>query len=400
MTTQTDTKTSKRITSQSIRENAKKDYSPKWDGAATWDGDRFSKQFHFAMNFYSTKYTAKDLRPRVIEWMLKKEFDKTIINSFRKTKEWRSTVTMGAVASCLLREMPEVHAGFNNGKSSAEWLTTEIKKAIEKGSQDIEPVDNKAAPVKIAVPAPTIQDRVREQAGLMCEELDAAIDLFITDPEKFNPKEYKMVSLLRNKQAKPAHCRYIRSFYSLMHNDLIELSSGKADDQLREAHKHISRKNVKKLIEFFEQLVAACEQISAEAKILKKPRATKAKSADDLVKKFKFRTSDDKLNIASVPAAQIVGAAAVVVYNTKTRKIGYYMAKTSDGLTVKNSSIDNFTEKSIQKTLRKPIDQLKEFKEQSTQKRFETWFTKSVKTTETLLNGRGGEDLIILKVFK
>jgi hypothetical protein len=50
--------------------------------------------------------------------------------------------------------------------------------------------------------------------------------------------------------------------------------------------------------------------------------------------------------------------------------------------------------------LRKPPEQLKEFKEQNTQKRFETWFSKSVKTTETLLNGRFNEDTIILKVFK
>ena len=72
---------SKRVTSQSIRENAKKDNSPKWEGAATWDADRFSKQFHFAMNFYSLNSTPKDLRPRVIEWATKAGIDKKIIDS-------------------------------------------------------------------------------------------------------------------------------------------------------------------------------------------------------------------------------------------------------------------------------------------------------------------------------
>jgi hypothetical protein len=43
---------------------------------------------------------------------------------------------------------------------------------------------------------------------------------------------------------------------------------------------------------------------------------------------------------------------------------------------------------------------MKEFKALNTQKRFETWYTKEVKTTETILTGRFNEDTIILKVFK
>jgi hypothetical protein len=102
----------------------------------------------------------------------------------------------------------------------------------------------------------------------------------------------------------------------------------------------------------------------------------------------------------STPPAQIVGAQGVVVFNVKTRKIGYYIAKTSAGLNVRGTSLVDFTEKSTQKTLRKPPEQIKEFKEQNTQKRFETWFAKNVKTTETVLNGRFNEDTIILKVYK
>jgi DNA-directed RNA polymerase beta' subunit len=76
-----------------------------------------------------------------------------------------------------------------------------------------------------------------------------------------------------------------------------------------------------------------------------------------------------------------------------------YIAKTSAGLNVKGSSIIDFTEKSFQKTLRKPDVQLKEFKEQNTAKRVETWFGK-IKATETILNGRVNAEIMILKVFK
>jgi DNA-directed RNA polymerase beta' subunit len=161
----------------------------------------------------------------------------------------------------------------------------------------------------------------------------------------------------------------------------------------------VARKNVKKLIEFYESIMVACDQIAAEAKLNKKPRAKKVVPAEKLVAKVKFKTGDDKLGITSVPPAQIVGAQGLVIYNTKSRKIGVYIAKTSAGLGIKGTTVTEFTEKSYQKTLRKPDVQLKEFKEQNTQKRVETWFGK-IKATETVMNGRLNEEIVLLKVFK
>jgi hypothetical protein len=106
------------------------------------------------------------------------------------------------------------------------------------------------------------------------------------------------------------------------------------------------------------------------------------------------------LGIVSVPPAQLVKAQSVLVYNTKTRKVGLYVSKNSEGFGIKGTTLLNYTDISSQKTLRKPAEQLKELKEQNTQKRIETWYNKSVKTTETKLNGRFNEDTIILRVFK
>jgi hypothetical protein len=234
----------------------------------------------------------------------------------------------------------------------------------------------------------------------MSEELDQAIDSWIIDAESFDPKAFKIVNLLRGKGAKAAQARYINGFFEKGRNEMLELASGSADDQLKEAYKHQPRKNIKKLIEFYENIAAACEQIAAEAKVLKKPRATKIKPAEELVKKLVFKLSDEKLKITSVPPVQIIKAQGVVVYNVKTRKIGYYIASSINGLGVKGTSITDFTDKSRQKALRKPADQLKEFKEQNTYKRFETWFAGGVKTTEMPLTGRLNQDTIILKVFK
>jgi hypothetical protein len=384
---------------QAIRENSKKDLSPKWEGAEQLNEHEFLSKFREAMNFYRLESSGKDLKPQVINWMGRNEFDKTAIAAFKKTKDWRCTGTMGAIAACLNKGMPIVRTDFNQGRNTADWLKGEIDRVIKQGKNDdeAEVAAKKAAAPQVVV---TIQDRIRDQAVYMSSEIDAAIDDWIKDPEAFDPKAYKIASILRGNGVKAAQARYIKGFFQNDHDELLELSGGAADEQLRESYAHNSRKNVRKLIDFYVSIINACDQIAAESKVLKKPRAKKVKPAEELVKKLKFKVGDDKLGIASVPPATLVGAQACVVYNTRNRKIGYYIATTSAGLVVKNSSLANFTEKSTQKTLRKPELQLKEFKDQNTQKRFETWFAKNIKTTETALNGRFSEDLIILKVYK
>ena len=391
-----------RVTKQQVnaqRVTTKKDGSPNWDGAAEWDGDTFTAHFRNAMNWYRLEKTSKDLKPKLVEWMGYAGYDKDTVNIVRKIKDKYFTGTMVNIAACLVKGMPEVHAGFNNGRDTAEWLRKEIEKVIASGSSDLDDDEDTPKIEKPVVYVPTIQDRLREAAGDMSEELDYAIDSWITDPDNFDPKSFKVVNLLKGKGVKAAHARLIKQYFSRGQSDLLELAGGNADEQLREGYSHMSRKNIKKMIEFYDSITSACEQIAAEAKVMKKPRTKKVKPAEQIVAKLKFCIKDDKLSIVSVPPAQLIGAQGAVVYNIKTRKLGIYISKTSAGLNVKGTSIIDFTEKSFQRTLRKPPEQLKEFKEQNTQKRVETWFSK-IKTTETMLNGRMNEDVILLKVFK
>ena len=382
-----------------IRQNKGRDYSPKWDDVESLSADEFSKKFRQAMDWYRLECTEKTLKPKVIDWMGRNGYDKNTIQSFKKTKDNRCSQTVGAIASCLIKGMPAQRAGFNNDRNTEEWLRTEITKIIAEGKNDIDEDAEVNTVIKVVTYVPSIQDRLRDAAGKMSEELDYAIDTWITNPEEFDPKAFKIVSLLRGHGAKAAHARFIKSYFQSGHEELLELASGTADEQLREAYSKNSRKNIKKLIDFYESIMAACEQIAAEQKVLKKPRVKKVKPAEELVKKIKFKVSDDKIGISSVSPTGLIGAQAAVVYNTKTRKIGVYISKTSAGLNVKGASIVEFTEKSFQKTLRKPDVQIKEFKEQNTQKRVETWFSK-IKATETLLNGRMNEEIMLLKVFK
>lgn len=386
----------KRAAVNAVRERGKKDLSPKWEGHEKWTAEEFTKNFRESISHYNLNFSPKDLKPKVLEWMTVEKIPKDKIKAFKDTADWRCNLTMGAIASCLLKGMPDQRKDFNQNKSAAVWLNGQIQKVIEEGRFDAHPTETAKG---TAAPTPTIQDRLQEQAGRIAEKIDLAIDAWMQDPEGFDPKSFKLTGELRSVGAKAAHARFIKAFYETDHAELIELASGKADEQLREAYSRYPRKHIRKLIEFYELVKASCEQIAAEAKVLRKPRAKKVKSAEELTKKLKFKLSDDKLGISSAHPASIIGAQGVVVYNTKNRKIGMYVSKSSNGLSVKGSSIIDFTEKSYQKTLRKPDVQLREFKEQNTQKRVETWLSK-IKATETKLNGRINGEIIILKVFK
>jgi hypothetical protein len=387
---------------QAHRTNAKKDFSPVWEDTDKLTADQFLRHWHGAMEYYRMEFNGKDLKPKVIDWMGKVGYTKEDIKAFKETKDHRCNTTMGAIAACLLRGMPDVRPDFNEGRSTGDWLRKGIQTAINEGADDkreADALEAKNAP-KVDVYVPTIQDRLRDAAGAMSEELDVAIDSFCTDPDAFDPKAFKIPNLLRGKGVKAAHARLIKQYYQRTTDELAELASGQADEQLREAYSHLPRKNVRKLIEFYEAINTACDQLATEAKALKKPRAKKIVPAEKLVAKLKYQKADDALGISSVATTSIIGAQYMFVYNTKSRKMGMYIAGTSEGFGVKGTSITNFTDKSTQKTLRKPADQLKAFKDLNTQKRAQTWMEKDVKTTETKLNGRFNEETVILKVYK
>ena len=389
-----------RITSATIREARGKDHSPKWDGSETLDSNQFHRKFKAVMDWYRLEKTAKELKPKVIDWMASNEYTRAEILAFKKTKDNRCNGTVGAIAACLLKGMPEQRVDFNDGRDTAEWLRGEIAKIVSEGKNDID--EEAVAAIEANKPAvyvPSIQERLREAAGQMTEDIDVAIDAWIKDADTFDPKAFKVVSLLRGKGVKPAHARLVKGFYESVLLEIEEAQTKDCEEQLAEAYEHFGKKNLKKMQEFLQAVMSGCDQIIGEAKLNKAPRAKKAVPAEKLVAKLKFKATDDKLGVTSVPPVQIIGASACVVYNTKSRKIGYYQAKTSAGLTVKGTSIDNFTEKSTQKTLRKPEIQLREFKEQNTQKRVETWIG-NIKATEVALNGRINAEVMILKVFK
>jgi len=374
---------------------APKDTSPTWNDIESLTTEQFASKFRDAMAYYRLEFSGKDLKPAVLKWMATIGCTKEDIAAFKRTKDTRCGVTMGAVASNLLRGMPTVREGFNQGRDTAAWLREEIVAVIEAGKNDKE--EEVVADDKPVVAQPSIQERVKESAYRMTEELEDAMEAFQNDPETFDPKAFKVLNLLKGKQAKAAHARFIKDFYARNLAELEELASGKGDEQLREGYSHLTKKQVRNLIAFLQEIMSACDMLGQEAKVNRKPRKTKAVPKDKIVAKLKYLKTFEPLKLVSVNPTDIIGCKELWVYNTKTRKLGKYVAEAYKDLAVKGTSILNFSESdSVQKTLRKPEEKLKEFK--AAGKVQLRKFLDTINATDTKMNGRINEETVLLKV--
>ena len=370
-----------------------RDHSPKWDNVETMSEDEFSRHFRISMDWYRLESSGKELKPKVITWMAANEFTKEQIATFKKTKDWRCNLTTGSLVANLLKGMPDSRAGFNEGRSTSKWIKDSINKILEEGKNDIEEEEDTTKPV---IPVVTIQERLRETSGKMSEEIDYALDKFTTDPESFDPKAIKVLNLLKGKDAKAAHARIIKGFYIRSYEELQEAAEGKCE-QLGEAYSHLTKPQMKKIIAFYHEIISACDMLGQEAKVNRKPRAKKTVSADKIVAKLKYAKTNEQLKLVSINPTEIIGAKELWVYNIKSRKVGKYVAAEYLELSVKGTSIIGFNANlSVQKTLRKPEEQLKEFK--AAGKVQLRKFLDDIKAVDIKLNGRINEDVVLLKV--
>ena len=347
------------------------------------------------------------------EWLttvkayIKKHYDKKMVTAINKLPDWKiGGKSHWATAAFLIDNdradiVPEGHS---------KGLDTWIKGLAEEGAAVVE--EKKAEEkTKKNVYTPSIQERIRDQALAACEDIEAWLDGFITDKKKFDPKGFDFVSHFAKFKVTQAHARKIKGLYAgeLEEAHLIQklptpgeinrIKDEKKKDlaqQLREGYSHLTKKDAKTYLEALETLHGACDVVIDAAKATRKPRAKKAPSKEKLIAKLKYLERDDKLQLVSVNPLDIIDAKEVWVYNVKTRKLGKYVADEHATIQVKGTTLQFYDEKhSIQKTLRKPADTLKEFKKAGKVKLRK--FMDEIKTTDIKLNGRLNNDTIILK---
>jgi hypothetical protein len=200
-------------------------------------------------------------------------------------------------------------------------------------------------------------------------------------------------------QIKPAHAKIILSYFESMINESREVLKFK-DPDIREAYGHLTKASARKEFNsIYEKIESSCNMIIQSGKANRKPRKPKQISNEKMISKMKYQEQDTELSLVSVNPASIIGAKELWIFNTKYRRIGKYVADEYEGpLSVKGTTIQGFDKiKSVQKTLRKPQEQLKEF--QSSGKVALRKYLDNLTTKESVLTGRINDDTILLKVI-
>lgn len=326
----------------------------------------------------------------IVKAHIKKVYDKERSKIILKNKE--SMFAKQFVASYC----HWVAEGKDAPEDSVNWMTGYFDQLYNKGLSIVEEVKAEEAKTPKNVYVPSIQERIKEASSNIIAEIDEQVDKFIEDPKSF--KKFDSVKFFRAMQVNQAHARHIRSYYEGILGEYLMLQKpvSEQDEQLREGYSHLDKVDVKKAVDLFQGIVGACDLITAESKATRKTRSPKPKSAEKLVAKMKYCKSDEKYKVASINPADIIGCNELWVFNTKTRKIGKYIAEEHQTLQVKGTTLQFFNEKeSIAKTLRKPEQQLAEFnKSGKVQLRK---FLPNIKGVETKLNGRINNDTVLLK---
>jgi hypothetical protein len=361
---------------------------PQWDterALAMSDAD-FDHNLRRSFYYYNYHYSSKDLKPDFIKWL--QEQKHFVVSKTDLAKVIKSRWVPMTACSIITAH----GVGMPLKARALQYLETAVRDVCEKydmyNEGDDQPV---AVENKSVVRQPTIQDRLNEKTSATIGELDGHFDEVVTNTGTgFKPYDFLVAQNVPQGQLSKIETAFVNTRTEL------EAAQAKTDEQLVEGYKHFKAADYKRIYAWLDELQKAVDQYRGVKKATKKARVKKSPSKEKLVAKLKYAKQDTVLKLVSVNPVDVIGASELWVYNTKTRKLGQYIAATSAGLAIKGTSIENYTAKSASKTLRKPEQQLAEFaKAGKIQLRK---FMDSIKATETLLNGRINADVLLLKV--
>ena len=359
---------------------------PEWntEQAEKLDNEAFDSCLRKSFYYYNYYYSQRDCKKYVVEWMQTQPttFSKRDLSAFIRSSDRSMSMT-----ACSL--VMAHRAGMPFRGRHIEFITDCIRKAIDLAEPEV--VETAGVSVKAYVP--TIQDRLNEKTADTIGELEGHYDEVVKNPKY----SFKVYDFLTANNVPQSQLGKYEEFYQRRFDEL-KTAYEKTDEQLTEGYRQYKAADFKRIFTFLDAILGDIEQYRGVKKSLKKVRAPRAVSKEKVVSKLKYAKEDKALKIISVNPVDILGAKELWIYNTKTRKLGQYVADSLQGpLNIKGTTITGYdTAKSVTKTLRKPEEKLKEFAKSS--KIELRKFMASIKATETLLNGRINADIVLLKV--
>ena len=354
---------------------------PAWKLVLT-DGDRTSAMLK-AFTWYNYHYGKKDAKDMIAHWLEHNDRPKD---------------------AKLIRGIPDSQI-----RSTTAWVCRMNLIGLALSEHELSVIDSQIADmmrikqevVKVVSEEETtqarltIQDHLRERMSECAGELEGMFDDFLQQGAKLTA-EFKPMAQIRGRNVAPQMIGTISAIWKDRLAEFEETVEGR-DADLVEAYSHLSKIQLRNCIKFCELVINDCASYVQIKKVERKPRAKKAISPEKLSSKFKYLKDFAELKLVSQAPASLVNASEAWLYDTKKRKLIHVVADAHVGsFTIKGTSIVAFDAvNSSQKTLRKPAEQIKSVV--SVGKPAARKAYKDIKSTEIQFNGRGNENLIILK---
>ena len=197
---------------------------------------------------------------------------------------------------------------------------------------------------------------------------------------------------------KPAFVPFATSIVQFWLDEYSDAYNKKCE-QAVEAHAHVKRSELKRRIKACEDMMQDLDRIVQAGKAQRKTRAPKPKTADKQIATLKYQKENRDLKVVSINPASIIGAARLLVLNTKTRTLTEYVTDRRDGFEIRGTTLQGFDfERSRTKTLRKP-DEFIPIALKKTVRQFDKLFNE-LTTKETQPTGRINVDCVLLRADK
>ena len=281
-------------------------------------------------NWYSTEKTRADAYKYYAQYI--KTYRPAETKFFSEVEERDIHITYGWMCRMLLQgaNISEKHLkGFNNNLD----VLLDLGKARFIEKQNVVKVVVKEETTK----RPSIQEAMKEKISETIGELENSLDEYVTQDKDINLYNY-----LKSNQVPAPYVSDIKTWSQKRLDEFTEVVDSK-DSQLVEGYSNINKRKLKNMVKLFESFLEDCDKYGQFKKANRKPRAIREKPAAVQVKSIKLKIKDEELGITSAKAIDLVGAEQVWLFNTKTRKLAVYVSESTKGMSVKGTSLQNWS---------------------------------------------------------
>lgn len=290
------------------------------------------KNFTMALNWYGSMCDKSDARDYLKTWLRNTNRTETLKFLPRISDTWLP------LTACWLARIVTNDPQHPKASEFALNIDTHLNEALKHLSEEKEE--------KPAAEKPSIQDRIKDRVADIIGDVEALID---------SGEEFSLYEWLTKNEIPAMHAGKIATYYGPWLDELIEASESD-DEQLKQAYKHLTKKQMRDRIVQINKMIEDAERYGSNTKKVRKARTPKPVSLEKKFKHFRYQKESSEFKLASVSPQKIIGAQELWTFNTKYKTLTVFKALDRGGLDVNRSSIGKYDEATSRtfKTGRKP----------------------------------------------